>query len=110
MIADAHLDIHRDLNSTSWLNAIIVGQARDLGYGRYFLNGSRRIEDYHIPFRERGIPAVGIIDLDYGPLNLYWHTRFDTVDQCSPASLEVVGQVVRKSLQVLENQLLPFNK
>jgi Zn-dependent M28 family amino/carboxypeptidase len=87
----------------------IVRQAYDLGYGRYFLNSTRRIEDDHIPFREHGIPAVDIIDLDYGPLNLYWHTRLDTADKCSPGSLEIVGQVVQKSLQVLENQRFRIN-
>jgi len=102
MIADAQLDIHRDLNSTPWLNAIVFGQAHDLGYGRYFLNSTRRIEDDHLPFRERGIPAVDIIDLDYGPLNLYWHTRLDTLDKCRPGSLQVVGQVVQNTLEVLE--------
>lgn len=110
MIADAHLDIRRDANSTPWLNEIVFSQAHDLGYGRYFLDSSRRVEDDHIPFCERGIPAVDIIDLDYGPLNLYWHTRLDTVDNCGPASLEIVGQVVLKTLQVLETQRVQINK
>ena len=102
MLADTHLDIHRDANSTEWLDAIIFRQAQDLGFGRCFLRSSRRIEDDHLPFRERGVPAVDVIDLDYGPLNLYWHTRLDTLDHCSPVSLGVVGQVVIALLQKLE--------
>ncbi len=109
MITDAHLDVHRDANSIPWLNAIVFSQANDLGYGRYFLESSRRIEDDHIPFRERGIPPLDIIDLDYGPLNLYWHTRLDIIDRCSQASLEIVGQVVERTLQVLETQRFRIN-
>jgi len=48
------------------------------------------------------VPATAIIDLNYGPLNLFWHSRSDTPDKCSPESLTIVGQVVQKSLQVLE--------
>ena len=86
MIADAHLDIHREAHSTPWLSDIVFAQARRLGYGRYFLNSPWPIEDDHIPFLELGRPAVDIIDFDYGPFNLYWHTRYDTVVKCSPAS------------------------
>ena len=53
---------------------------------------------------------MDLIDLAYGPLNLYWHTRLDTADKCSPGSLEIVGQVVQKSLQVLENLRFRINK
>jgi hypothetical protein len=70
MVADADLDIHRDTNSTPWLQDLVFTQARRLGYGRYFSDGSKTIKDDHIPFVQIGIPAVEIIDLDYGPLNL----------------------------------------
>ena len=102
MIADAHLDIRREAHSTPWLSDIVFAQARRLGYGRYFLNRPWAVEDDHIPFLELGISAVDIIDLDYGPFNLYWHTRYDTVDECSPASLAIVARVVLASLAALE--------
>jgi hypothetical protein len=70
MIADAHLDIRRDAHSTPWLSDIVFAQARRLGYGRYFLNSRRAIEDDHVPLLELGIPAVDIIDLDYWPFNV----------------------------------------
>src|SRR6266568_4243642 len=85
MIADAHLDIRREAHSTQWLTDIVFAQAQRLGYARYFLNSRRAIEDDHVPLLELGVPAVDIIDLDYGPFNLYWHTRYDTVDKCTAA-------------------------
>ncbi len=102
MIADAHLDIRREAHSTPWLSDIVFAQAQRLGYARYFLNSPRTIEDDHIPFLELGVPAVDIIDLDYGPFNLYWHTKYDTVDKCSPASLAIVARVVLATLAALE--------
>jgi glutaminyl-peptide cyclotransferase len=104
MIADAHLDIHRESHSTPWLTDIVFTQAQRLGYGRYFLNSSRTIEDDHVPFLKLGIPAADIIDLDYGPFSLYWHTRFDTGDKCSRASLAIVGAVLLKTLYTMESQ------
>jgi len=102
MVADAILDIHRDTNSTCWLQDLVFYQARRLGYGRYFPDGSRTIEDDHVPFVKIGIPAVDIIDLDYGPLNSYWHTRYDTVTRCSSASLNTVGHIVLATVAAVE--------
>jgi glutaminyl-peptide cyclotransferase len=103
MIADAHLNIRRETHSTPWLTDIVFAQAQHLGYARYFLNSPRVIEDDHVSFLELGIPAVDIIDLDYGPFNLYWHTRCDTVDKCSPASVAIVARVIFGTLTVLES-------
>jgi len=98
MIADAHLDIHRETQSTPWLNKIVFTQANRLRFARFFLDDDRPIQDDHVPFLKHGLPAVHIIDLDYGPLDLFWHSRLDTLDKCSPASLNVVGQVVISAL------------
>jgi hypothetical protein len=98
----AHLDIHREAHSTPWLTDIVFAAAQRLGYGQYFLNSPRAIEDDHIPFLELGVPAADIIDLDYGPFNLYWHTRYDTVDKCGPRSLAIVARVVLATLAALE--------
>ena len=48
------------------------------------------ILDDHIPLIKVGIPMVNIIDFTYP----YWHTVEDTVDKCSPKSLEVVATLV----------------
>ena len=48
------------------------------------------ITDDHIPLLKVGIPTVCLIDLDYAQ----WHTTNDTVDKCSPDSLEMIGKVL----------------
>ena len=104
MIADAHLDIQRETYSTPWLTDFIFTEARTLGYGRHFSQEGRRIEDAQLAFLRLGIPAADVIDLDYGPSNLYWHTRSDTVDKCSAISLAIVGNTVFKTLEELEGK------
>jgi glutaminyl-peptide cyclotransferase len=82
----------------------VFTEAERLGYGRYFLDGAKAVEDNHIPLLELGVPAVDIIDLDYGSLNLYWHTRADTVDKCSPTSLGLVGTVTLYAVAAVESK------
>ena len=109
MIADANLDIHRESNSTGWLEDMIFAQAHRLGYTREFLESPTSIIDDHIPWVNAGVSAVDIIDLDYGPRSdshpngAYWHTARDTVEHCSRASLAIVGRVVTAALSDLEN-------
>ncbi|HEV2417897.1 MAG TPA: M28 family peptidase [Terriglobia bacterium] len=103
MIGDKNLDIRRDDNSTGWLNNLLFKTADRLDYSRYFLKGeSLAVGDDHTPFIEAGVSAVDIIDFDYGPNNSYWHSAGDTLDHCSPASLEIVGRVVSAILGELD--------
>jgi len=104
MIADAHLDIRPEARSTPWLNNLVLNEANHLGFGRYFLNRPRNVDDDHLPFLKLGIPAVDVIDLDYGPLNLYWHTRYDAPERCSAASLAIVGALVLRALSAIESK------
>ncbi|MCC6803936.1 MAG: M28 family peptidase [Anaerolineae bacterium] len=69
----------------------IWATAADLGYAEQFITTPRSpITDDHLPFIQRGIPSVDIIDLDYP----YWHTTEDTIDKVSPESLERVGRTL----------------
>lgn len=77
------------------LAAAIWNTAADLGYAEQFPNEVRgAITDDHLPFIQRGIPAVDIIDLDYE----YWHTSQDTMDKIDPHALERVGRVIEAYL------------
>jgi len=102
MIGDKDLDIKRDAYSTRSLVDVIWKTAADFGYGDYFLSGTTFIEDDHVPFLQAGVPAVDIIDFNYGMLNRYWHTAADTLDKLDPASLKIVGDVVIRALPTIE--------
>ncbi len=93
MIGDKDLEIpieqyswvaNREYTDTIWKRAI------ELGLAPFQRRIGPAIMDDHVPLIEVGIPMVNIIDFDYP----YWHTLEDTVDKCSPKSLEIVGTLV----------------
>jgi glutaminyl-peptide cyclotransferase len=75
--------------------------AAELGHKRAFPRNPGAIEDDHMPFLRAGIPAVDLIDFDYGPGNSYWHTDRDTVDKLSAASFQIMGDVLLRAIAKL---------
>jgi Zn-dependent M28 family amino/carboxypeptidase len=104
MVGDADLDLLKDSNSTPWLRDQVWKTAARLGYSRYFLDREAAFEDDHLPFIRAGVPAVDLIDLNYGLGNRYWHTTEDTLDKLSPRSLQIVGEVVLETIAELDRQ------
>jgi Zn-dependent M28 family amino/carboxypeptidase len=91
MIGDADLNIYQELNSDANLTRQIWEAAASLGYQDEFIQQPKyRMLDDHIPFLEKGIPAVDLIDFDYP----YWHTSQDTADKVAASSLEAVGRTL----------------
>lgn len=101
MIGDKSLTLRRDRNSTRWLTDLVWEVARARGHGAHFLEEWTAVEDDHLPFVHAGVPAVDLIDLEYGPQNSFWHTRADTVDKVSARSFEIVGDVVLETVKRL---------
>lgn len=102
MIGDKNLDIRRDGLSSRSLLDVIWRTAAQMGYGDYFLSSGTFIDDDHEPFLRLGVPAVDIIDFNYGVFNRYWHTAEDTLDKLDPMSLKIVGDVVIRALPSIE--------
>lgn len=97
MIGDADQNIYLERNSTPALREKIWAIAAELGYEAYLIPELKyAIIDDHIPFLERGLPAVDIIDFFNYP---YWHTTADTADKVAPESLERVGQTLEVWLE-----------
>jgi Zn-dependent M28 family amino/carboxypeptidase len=96
MVGDADQQLFLERNSDEALQAQLWGIAASLGYSVTFVSEYRwAMYDDHVPFAQRGIPAVDVIDFDYP----YWHTTQDTPDKVSPDSLERVGRVVEVWLE-----------
>jgi len=91
MIGDADLNIYFERNSSDELQQEVWEIASELGYSEFFIPEYKySILDDHIPFVEKGITAIDIIDFDYP----YWHTIQDTIDKVSPESLEAIGRTI----------------
>jgi glutaminyl-peptide cyclotransferase len=96
MIGDADQQLSWDHNSNAQLNEGLWQTAATLGYAQQFIPQYKwTMIDDHMPFAQRGIPAVDLIDFDYP----YWHTTQDTADKVSPRSLERIGKTVSTWLE-----------
>ncbi len=104
MVGDADLDIYIEGHSNESCPRLVSrawSWASRLGYGHIFHDEVLHyVLDDHVPFIERGIPSMDIIDFDYP----YWHTTMDTEDKCSRESLRVVGDVL---LSVIFDEEIP---
>jgi len=91
----------RESNSTPWLTDILWTTAARLGYENVFVNQSSTVEDDHLAFLNRDVPAADIIDLEVP----YWHTTGDTLDKIDPRTLAITGHVLIASLPELEKKI-----
>ncbi len=99
MVGDADLNLYYERNSNAQLMAEIWQLAAELGYADAFIPEYKyTILDDHIPFIEKGITAIDIIDFDYR----YWHTQQDTIDKVSAQSLKIVGETLHHWLTEYE--------
>ena len=93
MIGEKNVEIKKEEFSASisadLLNEI-YGIAGELGADAFRDERGASILDDHIPFLQKGISAIDLIDFDYP----YWHTLEDKPDKCSAESLESVGKVL----------------
>ena len=105
MVGDRDLGIHREANSTPWLQDLVWAEAKRLGHGEHFLDARLYIEDDHIPFVRRGVAVVALIDFQYGPGHRYWHSPDDKLANVSAESLQIVGTTLLGVLARLDSHL-----
>ena len=92
MVGDRDLQIFVERNSSvraASLAALVVEAARATGARSFREEVRWQLVDDHIPLLDAGLPAVDIIDFDYPA----WHTRRDTPEMVSAASLAEVSGV-----------------
>lgn len=109
MIADKDLNIDRDLNSTPALEDLLLQAAKNTGHSAYVFKNSNQVEDDHLPFKQRGVPVLDMIDIDYGPHTSampdgYHHTPQDTLDKISPKSLQISGDLILEVIRLINQQ------
>ena len=109
MIGDKELGVGRETESARWLQDFIAEAAKQLGYTQYFFQYETDIIDDHIPFIKAGIPAVDVVDAEYGrmgdkfdSMGEFHHANTDTMDKVSQHSLEVVGRTILLTVELLD--------
>ena len=102
MIGDKDLDIQHESRAADWLVAVVRQAVKKFGYEKYFFKQEMQVEDDHLPFVQRGVPSIDIIDLNYGPNNSYHHTDKDTMDKISAHSLTIDGDVFLETIRLID--------
>lgn len=98
MIGDKNLNIKKEGYSlyyaSNWVD-LVWQKARELGYNEFVDEFGAYIEDDHLILNKGGIQTINLIDFEYpNPQNSYWHTQKDIPSNCSPQSLQVVGDLL----------------
>jgi glutaminyl-peptide cyclotransferase len=104
MIGDADLSVAKETNSTPWLQDAVYKAATSVGYQSHFFTIEGAVTDDHIPFLQRGVPSIDLIDFEYGYNDVFHHTAEDTVDKLSPKSLAIVGTVTLETVRLLNQR------
>ena len=105
MVGDQDLNITVPRNSSQKLVKELFFAAHEVGVRPVFSLGPGSILDDHVPFLLAGMPAIDVIDFEYGSapgLNDYWHTPNDTMDKLSAESMQTVGDVVLRMVENLQ--------
>ncbi len=105
MVGDKDLNITTPRNCTQELVLELFSAAKSIGVRPKFSLAKGSILDDHVPFLLAGMPAIDVIDFEYGSepgLNDYWHTTNDTMDKISVESLQIVGDVVFRMVENLQ--------
>lgn len=105
LVGDRELGIFREESSTPWLLDLASEAVARLGYRRYFFRQSAAVIDDHTPWLRAGVPAIDLIDFEYGSDNRYWHTSEDTLDKLSPRSLEIVGRLILEMVRLYSKKM-----
>ena len=101
MVGDKTLSVAVPRNGAPALISAVFDAARDENARPRFSLGEGMVLDDHQPFLEAGMPAVDLIDFDYGSApgrNDYWHTPADRMENICAESLQTVGRVTLRMI------------
>jgi len=115
-VGDSDLEIARDLFSHRAYREAFWNAASRLGYTESFPadEAYESTRAGHHPFREAGVHRVtAIVDTSFGgdePPGTYAGTAEDTLEHCSPQSLQAVGQVTLEALDTVSKRLVKIDR
>jgi Zn-dependent M28 family amino/carboxypeptidase len=109
MCADKDLNIDHVDNSTPWLLDVLKVAAKNTGHSAYIFKYNESEEDDHLPFAQRGVPVLDVIDAHYGPSTEqtpdgYHHTAQDTLDKISAKSLQISGDLFLEMIRLINQR------
>jgi hypothetical protein len=107
MIGWKQMNIDKEGNSTPWLLDLLAQAGHDTHHSNDLFRDSQPIDDDHIPFRQRGVPVLDVIDFEYGtPTDpeAFHHTAQDTMDKLSAQSLQVSADIFLDLVRLIDQR------
>jgi Zn-dependent M28 family amino/carboxypeptidase len=109
MIADKDLNIDYVSNSTPWLLDMLKVAAKNTGHSASIFKYREDEQDDHLPFAQRGVPVLDMLDAHYGPVSNampdgYHHTAEDTLDKISARSLQISGELLLEMIRLINQR------
>ncbi len=96
MIGWKQMRIDHEGASTPWLLADLDTAAKQTGHTNILSKSGQALIDDHIPFKERGVPVLDVVDYEYGTKEdpeAYHHHEGDTLDKLSAGSLQASADI-----------------
>jgi hypothetical protein len=83
--------------------------AKNTGHSAYVFKYKESEEDDHLPFAQRGVPVLDVLDAHYGPSTEaspdgYHHTAQDTLDKISAKSLQISGDLFLEMIRLINQR------
>ena len=110
MIGDRDLNINPDDQSSAQLVTLLRQAAKNTGHTKNVLQHAQEaISDDHLPFKQRGVPVLDMIDIDYGPHTAqqpdgWHHTPQDTLDKLSAQSLQTSSDIFLEMIRLISEK------
>jgi glutaminyl-peptide cyclotransferase len=110
MVGEKDISFADDENSDPTLRQLFKETSREV-FGVNFLKQKITISDDHQPFIEAGVPAIDLIDFEFGigqgtGAYGHWHTAEDTVDKLDQRGFDVTGTLIWKAFPRVEKKVL----
>lgn len=93
MIGDKDLCITPPRNSHPKLVSLLEKSAAYLKKSSFTGRFAGEMLDDHVPFIQKGIPSIDLIDFSYGPENVFWHTPEDSPERISGKSIALAADL-----------------
>lgn len=107
LVGDRNLTITIPENVSNELRRELIEASHQEDARKYFKLMNVEIGDDHEPFYLEHIPAINIVDFEYGSKpgrNDYFRTDEDTLDKISTESLDVIGRVTLRMVRNLSKK------
>lgn len=98
MIGDKDLQFTWSIDTNQRMVDYLRDAASKLGAEKKVKMLNHLIYDDHVPFQRIGIPAIDLIDFEYGENNEYWHSSGDNITNISAESMAIAGNVANLML------------